>query len=76
MLVLPPSFCTRGGFPHPLFSIVDDIVSFGADGAQVELAPGLESCHHVSDEDVEFFLIVGLHVEVASLLDSLSRKRF
>lgn len=47
---------------------VDDVDAFAGDGAQVKMAPGPESRHHVVHYDVEFFLIVRLHVEVSSNL--------
>lgn len=31
------------------------------------MAPGPESCYHVADYDVQFSLIVGLHVEVQTI---------
>lgn len=39
---------------------------------QVEAAPGAKSCHYIANYNVEFSLIVGLHVQLSSLLDFYS----
>lgn len=58
----------RGDFwlPYPYFRLIDNIGSLQGNGAQVEVAPGPEGCHHIGDNDIECLIIAGIHEEVCS----------
>lgn len=58
----------RGDFwlPYPYFRLIDNIGSLQGNGAQVEVAPGPEGCHHIGDNDIECLVIAGIHEEVCS----------
>lgn len=66
------SSCTHGyvfcistwRFPYPYFRLIDDVGSLQGNGAKVEVAPGPEGCHHIGDNDIECFVIAGIHEEV------------
>lgn len=54
----------HGDFPYPHFRLIDNVGSLQGNGAKVEVAPGPEGCHHIGDNDIECFVIAGIHEEV------------